>query len=339
MVKACMKLGSESVSGVVVLLPLGADCGVSGWRGLPLVCAWWEAGDDDGEEGGVVIGVLDDGEVLGENDAGAGAAALGDAEGDGVGEPAMPAVVVGELKGVDEAVIEADKDGDPVGLVVPELDAVMVGVCEPVGETTGLCEALGVADGVADGDSVADGVVVGDGVCVGVPVLELDAVRVGETVPELVAVLVGVCEPVGVTAGLCEALGVADGVADGDSVADGVVVGDGDGVGDGVCVGDGVGVGDAMATHSAGKQTMSTTAGQLAPVQFHTPYSVLPTHDPSPEHDRLHWPGAAGRVQNMLVFVHEWLPEQVTAAPSCRTMEVFPDAAEQLSNSWQLSEE
>ena len=144
---------------------------------MPLVCAWWEAGDDDGEEGGVVIGVLDDGEVLGENDAGAGAAALGDAELDGVGESAMAAVVLGELEGVDEAVIEADKDGETVGLVVPELDAVLVGVCEPVGVIAGLCEALGVADGVADGDTVADGVVVADGVCVGVPVLELDAVR------------------------------------------------------------------------------------------------------------------------------------------------------------------
>ena len=82
---------------------------------------------------------------------------------------------------------------------------------------------------------------------------------------------------------------------------------------------------------------MFTTAGQPSPVQFHTPYSVLPIHDPSPEHDRLHWLGTAGRVQNMLVSVHEWVPEQVTAVPSCRMMEAFPDEDEQVCGVSQLS--
>ena len=97
----------------------------------------------------------------------------------------------------------------------------------------------------------------------------------------------------GVVVELWEGLAVTEDVADGDSVGDGVVVDDW------------LGVGDAKATHSPGQHAMSTAAGQLAPVQFHTPYSVLPTHDPSPEHERLHRPGMDGRVQNMMVLVHE----------------------------------
>ena len=109
----------------------------------------------------------------------------------------------------------------------------------------------------------------------------------------------------GVVVELWEGLAVTEDVADGDSVGDGVVVDDWLGVGDGDDVADVVGVGDAKATHSPGQHAMSTAAGQLAPVQFHTPYSVLPTHDPSPEHERLHRPGMDGRVQNMMVLVHE----------------------------------
>ena len=45
-------------------------------------------------------------------------------------------------------------------------------------------------------------------------------------------------------------------------------------------------------------------------VQFHIPYCVLPTHEPSPVQEMLQWSAVAGPVQNMLVFVHEWLAVQ-----------------------------
>ena len=73
-------------------------------------------------------------------------------------------------------------------------------------------------------------------------------------------------------------------------------------------------------------------------VQFHTPYSVLPTHEPSPVQEILHRPGVDGRVQNMLVFVQEWLAEQSTEAPSCTMMALAPEVIEQLCGPSQLSE-
>ena len=101
-------------------------------------------------------GVLDDGEVRGENDAGESVAALGDAEVDGVWEPVVVTVVVGVggsgvlgvLEADGEAVDDADVDGDPVGMTVLELDGVLVEVAVLELDAVGVAVAVLELDGV-----------------------------------------------------------------------------------------------------------------------------------------------------------------------------------------------
>ena len=111
---------------------------------------------------------------------------------------------------------------------------------------------------------------------------------------------------------------------------------DGEADGEGAC--EVVRVGDACGTVWPGKHTTSTGAGQMPPVQFHAPYSVLSAHEPSPVQEMLQRLGLDDRVQNMLMLVHETLAEQWTEAPSCTTIASSPGVTEQLCGSPHISD-
>ena len=135
----------------------------------------------------------------------------------------------------------------------------------------------------------------GDAEAVGMAELEWEGVVCGLALLLLVLLTLGVTE--GVVRGLALlllvllTLGVTVGVlvAVADRVGLIVLVPVGDllevAVGDGEFVAVGVGVGSGSLW--PGAHPTSTAAGQTPPVQFHAPYNVLPTQEPTPVHEML----------------------------------------------------